>query len=112
MNISSPKELKKFAEKINKVILPGDFMFLYGEIGTGKTTFSRFLINNQLNLSKISKIKKTLDRVIDILWNDISKNNDKVTIIFAPACTSFDQFENFEKRGAYFNQLIFKKIKQ
>ena len=45
MNISSPKDLKKIAEKINKVILPGDFMFLYGEIGTGKTTFTRFLIN-------------------------------------------------------------------
>ena len=45
MNISSPKELKKIAEKINKVILPGDFIFLYGEIGTGKTTFTRFLIN-------------------------------------------------------------------
>ena len=87
----------KFQNEIKQI-------YIYGK--------SRFLINNQLNLSKISKIKKTLDRVIDILWNDISKNNDKVTIIFAPACTSFDQFENFEKRGAYFNQLIFKKIKQ
>ena len=73
---------------------------------------SRFLINNQINLFKISKIKKNLQEIINILWNDISLINDKVTIIFAPACSSFDQFENFEKRGEYFNQLIFKKIKK
>ena len=45
MNISSPKELKKIAEKIYNTILPGDYIFLYGEIGTGKTTFARCLIN-------------------------------------------------------------------
>ena len=34
------------------------------------------------------------------------------TIIFAPACSSFDQFKNFEERGSYFNQLIFNKINE
>tara|TARA_B100001029_G_C14852627_1_gene334589 strand:+ start:31 stop:477 length:447 start_codon:yes stop_codon:yes gene_type:complete len=46
MNISSPKELKKITEKINKIILPGDFILLFGEIGSGKTTFTRLLINS------------------------------------------------------------------
>ena len=49
---------------------------------------------------------------INTLWNDLSDKNQKVTIVFAPACTSFDQFENFEKRGAYFNQLILNKLKK
>ena len=57
-------------------------------------------------------IKKNLQEVINRLWNDISDKNHKVTIIFAPACTSYDQFENFEKRGAYFNQLILNKLKK
>ena len=30
----------------------------------------------------------------------------KVTILLAPACSSFDQFNNFEDRGKYFNYLI------
>ena len=67
-------------------------------------------IQNQINLPGISIIKKNLQEVINKLWNDISDKNYKVTIIFAPACTSFDQFENFEKRGAYFNQLILNKL--
>ena len=50
--------------------------------------------------------------VINTLWNDLSDKNHKVTIVFAPACASFDQFENFEKRGAYFNQLILNKLKK
>ena len=34
------------------------------------------------------------------------KNKDKKIIIFSPAAASFDQFENFEKRGSYFNSII------
>ncbi len=73
---------------------------------------SRFLINNQIKLPKVTKIKKDLNDVVNNLWNDLSFQNKKATIIFAPACASFDQFENFEKRGAYFNKLILKKLKK
>ena len=46
MNISSLSDLEKIAKKIQKKIFPGDCIFLYGEIGVGKTTFARLLINN------------------------------------------------------------------
>ena len=69
-------------------------------------------LEKQINLSKISIIKKNLREVINTLWNDLSDKNHKVTIVFAPACASFDQFENFEIRGAYFNQLILNKLKK
>ena len=90
--------------KFNKFHKHIDQVYIYGK--------SRFKIKNQINLPKISVIKKNLQEVIHTLWNDISDKDNKVTIIFAPACASFDQFENFEKRGAYFNQLIFNKLKK
>ena len=45
MKISSLKDLHKFTNKISEIILPDDFLFLLGEIGVGKTTFARQLIN-------------------------------------------------------------------
>ena len=90
--------------KFNKFRKHIDQVYIYGK--------SRFKIKNQINLPKISIIKKNLQEIIQTLWNDISDKDYKVTIVFAPACASFDQFENFEKRGAYFNQLILNKIKK
>ena len=46
MKISSIRELEKIADKIKKKLLLGDVIFLYGEIGVGKTTFARLLINS------------------------------------------------------------------
>ena len=45
MKISSLKDLHKVTNKISEIILPGDYLFLFGEIGVGKTTFARQLIN-------------------------------------------------------------------
>ena len=79
-------------------------LYIYGK--------SRNLIKRQIGLHKISKVLTNLDYVVNNLWKDLSKFDCKATIIFAPACASFDQFENFEKRGNYFNKLIINKIKK
>ena len=55
MNISSIRELEKIANKIKKKLSPGDVVFLYGEIGFGKTTFARLLINSFENEKKLKK---------------------------------------------------------
>ena len=55
MKISSIRELKKIADKIKKILSPGDVVFLYGEIGVGKTTFARLLINSFENEKKLKK---------------------------------------------------------
>ena len=55
MKISSIRELEKIADKIKKILLPGDVVFLYGEIGVGKTTFARLLINSFENEKKLKK---------------------------------------------------------
>ena len=55
MKISSIIDLQKITSSINKILLPGDVIFLYGQIGVGKTTFVRLLINNYENEKKLKK---------------------------------------------------------
>ena len=45
MQLKSLKDTQNFSKNISKIINVGDIIFLYGEIGVGKTTFVRFFIN-------------------------------------------------------------------
>ena len=45
IDISSETKTEEFALKFLKKIKPQDIIFLYGEMGVGKTTFIRYLIN-------------------------------------------------------------------
>tara|TARA_B100001123_G_C15318818_1_gene1027183 strand:+ start:22 stop:477 length:456 start_codon:yes stop_codon:yes gene_type:complete len=45
MQLKSLEDTQSFSKNISKIINAGDIIFLYGEIGVGKTTFVRFLIN-------------------------------------------------------------------
>ena len=45
IDLSSEEKTEKLAARFFKKIKPGDTVFLYGEIGVGKTTFIRHLIN-------------------------------------------------------------------
>lgn len=55
MKISSILDLQKITSRIKETLLPGDVIFLYGQIGVGKTTFVRLLINNYENEKKLKK---------------------------------------------------------
>ena len=46
MQLKSLKDTQNFSKSISKIISAGDIIFLYGEIGVGKTTFVRFFINH------------------------------------------------------------------
>ena len=65
-----------------------------------------------MKLNAISEVYESLDKALNHLWKHLDRFDGKATIIFAPACASFDQFENFEKRGELFNSLVLKKIKK
>ena len=45
MQLKSLKDTQNFSKNISRIIGAGDIIFLYGEIGVGKTTFVRFFIN-------------------------------------------------------------------
>ena len=73
MKISSVSELQKIAKKIKQKINIGDSILLYGDIGVGKTTFTRLLINNisQTN-RKIEVLSPTFNIVIEYFVNKIN----------------------------------------
>ncbi len=59
IDISSEKKTEELANKILKKLKVGDVIFLYGEIGVGKTTFIKYLINgfqkeNKLKLTEVT----------------------------------------------------------
>ena len=45
MKVKSLEDTKNLANNISKVINSGDVIFIFGEIGVGKTTLTRFIIN-------------------------------------------------------------------
>ena len=59
IDLSSEKRTEELANKILKKLKLGDVVFLYGEIGVGKTTFIKYLINgfqkeNKLKLTEVT----------------------------------------------------------
>ena len=46
IDISKESLTANLAKKFSKIFKKGDIVFLYGEIGVGKTTFVRYLIND------------------------------------------------------------------
>ena len=81
INISEEKDTKSVAEKFSKLIKNGDFIIFSGNLGVGKTTFIKYIINclQKANNQKISevisptftvtneyKIKKTLIKHYDL----------------------------------------------
>ena len=73
MELVSLEETKKVSKKISRVIKNGGIIFLYGEIGVGKTTLARFLINNLELKSGINK-SDILSPTFNIMYDyDIKK---------------------------------------
>ena len=59
INLSSEKKTEELASKFSKKLKPGNVVFLYGEMGVGKTTFIRYLINkfqkdNKLEITEVT----------------------------------------------------------
>ena len=74
MQLQSLEDTKNFSENISKIIEAGDIIFLYGEIGVGKTTFVRFFINYLENKNKIKKsdvLSPTFNIVYDYDAGDV-----------------------------------------
>tara|TARA_B100001123_G_C15286702_1_gene1015889 strand:+ start:101 stop:1429 length:1329 start_codon:yes stop_codon:yes gene_type:complete len=53
----------------------------------------------------------TLNKAIELILKQLKKFKSKAIILLAPACSSFDQFNDFEDRGNQFKKMIIKKFK-
>ena len=76
MNLNSTKDTKSLSINISKIIGKGDIILLYGDIGVGKTTFVRFLINHLENNNGIRE-SDVLSPTFNIVY-DYEVNNVKI----------------------------------
>ena len=53
IDISLEKNTESISKKFSKLIKKGDVIYFYGEIGVGKTTFIKHLINNLQRKNKV-----------------------------------------------------------
>ena len=67
INISEEKVTRSVAEKFSKLIKQGDFILLSGNLGVGKTTFIKYIINSlqKANKQKISEVTSPTFTVIN-----------------------------------------------
>tara|TARA_B110000263_G_scaffold186044_1_gene163667 strand:+ start:299 stop:754 length:456 start_codon:yes stop_codon:yes gene_type:complete len=68
MLLRTIEDTKKLSKKISQILGKKDIIFLYGEIGVGKTTFVRFLINQleaENNIRKSDVLSPTFNIVSD-----------------------------------------------
>ena len=68
------------------------------------------LIYDQISDLFISFKSFTLEKAIEQIFIELKNIESKVTIILSPACSSYDQFINFEHRGEQFKEIIMKQI--
>ena len=76
MQLKSLEDTQNFSKNISKIVSAGDIIFLYGEIGVGKTTFVRFFINHLENKNRI-KNSEVLSPTFNILY-DYEVGNIKI----------------------------------
>ena len=74
MKLNSLEDTFNLSKKIGKLLSNGDVIFLYGEIGVGKTTFVRGLINNfevQQDMDESQILSPTFNIVFDYVIKEL-----------------------------------------
>ena len=101
MKISSILDLEKISNKIKKILSPGDAIFLHGQIGVGKTSFARILINgyeNQKKLKKSEVLSPTFNIVFEYDIKDFTiEHYDLYRLKNEKDIKNIGLFENLEK---------------
>ena len=125
IDLSSETKTKELAHKILERIKPGDVVFLYGEMGVGKTTFVKYLINsfqkkNKLEITEVTS--PTFNLLNEYQINQIKiKHYDLFRLKSVQEIRNLDLFEEsvnsvtiiewpeiIEKRPKNLIELIFK----
>ena len=90
-------KILNYHNKINKIYLIGE---------------STELIFQQLKNKIACEKCENLETATTKIFFDIKGKKVFNTVLFSPACTSFDQFKNFEERGNVFKKIIRKHFNE
>ncbi len=98
-DLSSENKTEEFANKISKKLKLGDVLFLYGEMGVGKTTFVKYLINcfQKKKLKRIEVTSPTFNLLNEYQINQVKINHyDLFRLKSIEELKNLDLFSNIE----------------
>ena len=97
IDLSSENKTEELAYKFSKKLKPGNIVFLYGEMGVGKTTFVKYLINQfqiKKNIQATEVTSPTFNLLNEYEVNDlVIKHYDLFRIKDESEITNLDLFE-------------------
>ena len=101
IDITSEKSTRELAEKLTSYFRGGEYVFLYGEMGVGKTTFVKYFINKfqtdeKLKLTEVTSPTFNLLNMYETN-NFIIKHYDLFRIKKSSEIKELDIFEKNEK---------------
>ena len=101
IDITSEKSTRELAEKLTSYFKGGEYIFLYGEMGVGKTTFVRYFIN-KFQTNEQLKLTEVTSPTFNLLneyktSNFVIKHYDLFRIKNSSEIKDLDIFENNEK---------------
>ena len=98
IDISSEETTKELAKELSNYLKGGEIIFLYGEMGVGKTTFVKYLINQfqiNKNLQTSEITSPTFNLLNEYYVNDLSiKHYDLFRLKDKSELKNLDIFEN------------------
>ena len=102
ISLSSEKETEELAHIISKKIKLGDVIFLHGEMGVGKTTFIKYLINSFQKKNKFKQTEvtsPTFNILIEYQINQVMINHyDLFRLKSSDELNNLNLFENKSNR--------------
>ncbi len=98
VDISSENKTEELAKKLSKKLKTGNIVFFYGEMGVGKTTFIKYLINiiqKENKLEQTEVLSPTFNLLNEYEINKININHyDLYRLKSAQELKNLELFEN------------------
>lgn len=112
--VSTEKAIEVISEPYVLVMGGSDKGLDFGHLATKLSQDGNLLkvvligdIANKISLELSNKkINHEVLGNLDNFFNQLVKKQQEMTVLFSPACASFDQFENYKIRGEIFNKKV------